>query len=107
MRTETVHDPLIAVLEEFFRRQNARYVVADDQIWFQKTIVADGPHLAVWVNGYQVSDWIDTREKHENPRQGLRTAAGTIIIQGHDPTTNLLFRNLRISKLRQRSDESQ
>jgi len=90
-----------------FRRQNARYVVADDQIWFQKTIVADGPHLAVWVNGYQVSDWIDTREKHENPRQGLRTAAGTIIIQGHDPTTNLLFRNLRISKLRQRSDESQ
>ena len=90
-----------------FRRQDARHVVASDHIWFQKTIVADGPHLAVWVNGYQVSDWTDTRKKHKNPRQGLRTEAGTIIIQGHDPTTNLLFRNLRISKLLPRSVESQ
>ena len=85
-----------------FRRQDARRVVADDLAWFSKTIIADGPHLAVWVNGYQVSDWTDKRQPHKNPRQGLRTEAGTIILQGHDPTTNLLFANLRISLLRQR-----
>ena len=57
---------------------------------------------AVWVNGYHVTDWVDAREAHENPRKGLRTAAGTIILQGHDPTTDLLFSNLRISPLQQR-----
>ncbi len=80
-----------------FRRQNARLVVADDLKWFQKTIVADGPHMAVWVNGYQVSDWTDTREPNENPRRGLRTSPGSIMIQGHDPTTDLSFRKMQIS----------
>ena len=55
--------------------------------------------MATWVNGYQVSDWTDTRPPHENPRNGLRLAAGTITIQGHDPTTDLSFRKLRIAEI--------
>lgn len=82
-----------------FRRQNARRVLADDRTWFCKTIHADGPHMAVWVNGYQVSDWTDTRAPNENPRRGLRLKAGTIILQGHDPKTDLFFRNIRIVAL--------
>lgn len=79
-----------------FRRKDARKVVSNDFEWFFKTIIADGPHFAVWVNGYQVTDWTDTRKVDANPRRGLRTEAGTIMIQGHDPTTDLSFRNLRI-----------
>ena len=79
-----------------FRRQNARRVVANDFEWFSKTLHVDGPHVAVWVNGYQVSDWSDRRKPNKNPRRGLRLAPGTIMIQGHDPTTDLSFRNLRI-----------
>ncbi len=82
-----------------FRRQNARKVVANDREWFSKTIVADGAHIAVWVNGYQVSDWTDRRPPAENPRQGQRLKAGTIILQGHDPTTDFFFRGLRIAEL--------
>ncbi len=82
-----------------FRRQNARKVVADDFTWFTKTIHVDGPHVAVWVNGYQVSDWTDGRKADANPRRGLRLEPGTIQIQGHDPTTDLSFRNLRISEV--------
>lgn len=81
-----------------FRRQNARRIVARDHEWFAKTLIATGPHMAVWVNGYQVSDWTDDREANENPRRGLRLAPGTIMIQGHDPTTDLEFRNLRIAE---------
>ena len=80
-----------------FRRQHARLVVADDQEWFWMTIVATGPHVSTWVNGYPVADWTDDREPNENPRQGLRLEPGTIMIQGHDPTTNIDFRNLRIT----------
>jgi len=81
----------------FFRRQNARRVVADDLTWFHLTLIADGPHMAAWVNGYQVSDWTDDRPPHENPRKGLRLEPGTIMIQGHDPTTDISFRNLQIA----------
>lgn len=81
-----------------FRRQNARRVVSDDLQWFHLTIVAHGPHIAAWVNGYQVTDWTDQRPPDPNPRRGLRLAPGTIMIQGHDPTTNLSFRNLRVAE---------
>jgi len=86
----------------FFRRQNARKVVADDFTWLHLTLHADDKHMAAWVNGYQVSDWTDTRTPDENPRRGLRLEPGTIIIQGHDPTTDLSFRNLRIAELPER-----
>jgi hypothetical protein len=91
--------PVDAGTGAIYRRTTARRVVPDDHEWFAKTIIADGPHVAVWVNGYQVTDWTDTRPPHENPREGLRTEPGTICIQGHDPTTDLRFRNLRIVEL--------
>jgi hypothetical protein len=86
-----------------FRRVNARLVVADDLKWFHKTLIADGPHMATWVNGYQVTAWTDDREPNENPRRGLRTDPGTIMIQGHDPMTDLSFRNISITELTPRS----
>jgi len=85
-----------------FRRQDARRVVADDLKWFHMTLIADGAHMAAWVDGYQVSDWTDRREPHENPRKGLRVEAGTIMIQGHDPTTDISFRNFRIVEMAKR-----
>jgi hypothetical protein len=85
-----------------YRRIDARRVVPNDNEWFAMSIVADGPHVGVWVNGYQVTDWTDTRKPDPNPRKGLRLEAGTLQIQGHDPTTDLSFRNLRIAELHKR-----
>jgi len=82
-----------------YRRVPARKVVANDNEWFTMTVVADGPHFATWVNGYQTADWTDDRKPNDNPRNGLRTAKGHLSIQGHDPTTDLLFRNIRIAEL--------
>ncbi|MEX0677322.1 MAG: DUF1080 domain-containing protein [Pirellulales bacterium] len=83
----------------FYRRQKARKVVPNDFEWFTKTLIAEGDHMAAWVNGYQVSDWTDTRQPDDNPRNGKRLAAGTIAIQGHDPTTDLSFRKLRLGEI--------
>lgn len=83
----------------FYRRQNARRIVGDDFRWFQLTLAVSGKHMAAWVNGYQVSDWTDTRMAHENPRRGLRTGAGTLALQAHDQTTSVSFRNLRAAEL--------
>ncbi|MFK7769578.1 MAG: DUF1080 domain-containing protein [Mariniblastus sp.] len=85
-----------------FRRANARLVNADDQKWFSKTIIATGPHVSVWVNGYQVTDWSDRRKPDSNPRRGLRLEKGTFQIQGHDPTTDILMKNIRAKEINPR-----
>lgn len=82
-----------------FRRAAARYVVANDQEWLTATLIAQHDRIATWVNGYQVVNWQDTREPNENPRKGKRLAAGHISLQGHDPTTDLDFRSIRIHDL--------
>ncbi len=85
-----------------FRRQNAIRVVADDNAWFCQTIIAAGPHMATWVNGRQVCDWTDKRPPDDNPRRGLRLEPGTIMIQGHDPATDISFRHLRAGEMTKR-----
>lgn len=85
-----------------FRRSVSRRVNANDMEWFSKTIIANGPRIAVWVNGYQVTDWSDQRKPNENPRRGQRLEAGTIIFQGHDPTTDILLKNIGARELQPR-----
>lgn len=82
-----------------YRRVPARRVVGDDGAWQTLTLVATGRHLAVWVDGEQVTDWTDGRAAHDNPRKGARTAAGHVSLQGHDPTTDLEFRDITIAAL--------
>ena len=82
-----------------FRRQVGRNVGPKDGEWNYLTIDAHGAVIATWVNGIQVTDWTDTREEDQNPRNGKRLQPGTIQLQGHDPTTKILFRNFRIVEL--------
>ena len=79
-----------------YRRVKSRKVVSDDNAWFTMTVLATGKHIATWVNGYPTVDWTDDRPAHDNPRNGSKTGEGHLSIQGHDPTTDILFRNLRI-----------
>ncbi len=85
-----------------FRRNEARRIVASDNEWSAITLVAVGPRIAVWVNGYQVTDWKDDRPKHVNPRNGRRLDAGTIMLQAHDETTDVSFADIFAAELSQR-----
>jgi len=82
-----------------YNRQPARRVVSSDREWFTMTIAAHGPHLVTWINGAQVTDFTDARPPNDNARQGYRAKAGVLSLQGHDPTTDLSFRNLRVAEL--------
>lgn len=73
--------------------------MADDHDWAYVTLIANGPRIATWVNGYQTVDWVDERKPDENPRRGLRLEAGHLSLQGHDPTTDLNFKDLRVQTL--------
>jgi hypothetical protein len=82
-----------------YRRIPATKDIAKDGEWFTMTILAHGNHFATWVNGIQTIDWYDRRPMNDNARNGYRKEAGHISLQGHDPTTNLSFRNIRIAEL--------
>ena len=82
-----------------YRRIPARTQAAKDRVWFGMTVLAEGRHLATWVNGLMVTDWTDNRPLKDNARNGYKLEAGPISLQGHDPTTNLDFRNLRLKPL--------
>jgi hypothetical protein len=91
--------PVDAGSGAIFRRQNAKAVLSDEGSPVHLTIIADGPNIATWVEGVQVVQWQDTRAANPNPRKGLRTEAGTIMLQGHDPGTKIEFLGLSISPL--------
>ncbi|MFO0938638.1 MAG: DUF1080 domain-containing protein [Gemmataceae bacterium] len=82
-----------------YRRIPTRAVVANDKEWFVLTVLAVGPRLRTWVNGYPTVDWVDERPVNANGRNGRKLDAGRISIQGHDATTDILFRNLRITTI--------
>ncbi len=85
-----------------YRRMPVRRAMAQDKEWFTMTVAAHGRHLSTWVNGVQVVDWTDNRPLNDNARNGCRLEAGPISLQGHDPTTDLSFRNIRIAELADR-----
>jgi hypothetical protein len=86
-----------------YRRIPARRAAAKDREWFTMTVIARGRHIATWVNGIQMVDWTDNRPENENPRNGCRLKKGPISLQGHDPTTDLSFRNIRIADLSEKN----
>lgn len=80
-----------------FRRQDARVVAGDAAEWNTIVFAARGNRMAGWVGGIQVSDIIDDRKADPNPRRGLRLEPGTLMIQGHDATTDALYRQFSIA----------
>ncbi len=81
--------------------QPARRVAGTDNEFYTKTVIAQGRHIATWVNGYPVADWEDPHPEGTSPRnrQAL-LKAGPIALQAHDPKTNLDFRNIRLRSLK-------
>jgi hypothetical protein len=86
-----------------YLRGPAREIVAKDGEFFYKTIVANGRHMSVWVNGIQVTDFEDSRPEGNNARNQARLQGGVISLQAHDPTTNIDFKNIRAAELPRRS----
>lgn len=80
-----------------FRRQNARVVLGTPLQPFFVTVIAQGAHIATWVDGVPIVDFTDTRKEDPNPRRGLRLAPGSLMFQGHDPGTKITITSLKIS----------
>ncbi len=72
---------------------------AADNQFVTATIAARGRHIQVWVDGYPVSDFQDTRAEGTAPQKDARTTAGTISLQSPDEKANLDFRRILVAQL--------
>lgn len=77
----------------------ARKALGGDNEFFTETIAAVGRHIQVWVDGYPVSDFLDTRAENAAPQKGARVTAGTISLMSPDEKANLDFRNIQVAQL--------
>ncbi len=90
-----------------FRRTTVDRLHSRDGEWFVLTAAVCGPHISVWVNGRQVTDWTDQRPANSNPRKGLRLEPGTLMLQGHDPESAISVASLMMGELRARRPDEQ
>jgi hypothetical protein len=91
--------PLDSGTGAIFRRSVARAVLSDDGQRNFISLIAQGPHIATWVNGVPVSQLTDRRPPDPNPRRGSRLEPGPLMLQAHDSQTAIRFETLAVSKL--------
>jgi hypothetical protein len=77
----------------------ARKLVSQNFFWFVPTLVAHGNHIAVWVNGVQVTDFTDTRPASDNPREGSCTGAGHFSLQASGDEVDIFFKSISVARL--------
>ena len=74
-------------------------VLGKDNEFFAETIAARGRHFEIWVNGYRVNEYDDTRPEGTSPKKEARITGGPIALFAPDNEANLDFRNIKIEAL--------
>ena len=72
---------------------------ANDDEWFTLYIKVDGNHVITKVNDKIVADWIQPSDWKKGANFERILGEGTFALQGHDPESTVLFRNLFVKRL--------
>jgi hypothetical protein len=95
----THHDP---------KKTGGLYAIADvmndapvpDGVWYTYEIIVRGKHIVLKVNDQITCDW--TEPDNWQPPEGFekrRLSSGTFCLQGHDPNSRILYRDVRVKLL--------
>jgi hypothetical protein len=73
---------------------------AKDGEWFTMTITVQGKHVTTAVNGKTIVDYTEPADVQRPPDMKDRLiASGTFAIQGHDPKSKVLVKNIQVKVL--------
>lgn len=90
-----------------WRKTGGLYAVVDlreppakDDEWFTQEVIVEGKHIVLKVDGKVTVDYLEP-EGAERPKDfaGRLLSSGTVALQGHDPGSTVMFRNLFIKPL--------
>lgn len=73
---------------------------AKDGEWYAMSIKVEGHHVQTFVNGKQIVDY--TQEQSPTRAAGFAgrlLSSGTFAIQGHDPASKVMYRNIKVRVL--------
>ncbi len=76
-----------------------RKVLGNDNEFVTETVAARGRHFEIWVNGYPVTEYDDTRAEGASPKRDARTAAGPIALFAPEKAASLDYRAVKIAAL--------
>ena len=73
---------------------------AADEEWYTMTIKVEGKHVQTFVNGKQIVDYTEEANP-ERPAsmKGRLITNGTFAIQGHDPNSKVMYKNIKVRVL--------
>ena len=72
---------------------------AQDNEWFSLYIKVDGSRILTKVNDTVISDWTQPSNWKKGAGFERSLSSGTFALQGHDPNSTVLFRNLMVKRL--------
>ena len=72
---------------------------AQDNEWFNLYIKVDGSRILTKVNDTVISDWTQPSNWKKGAGFERTLSSGTFALQGHDPNSTVLFRNLMVKRL--------
>ena len=73
-----------------------------DDVWFTETIRVEGKHVTTFVDGKKIVDWTqpdDWTGPKGSPGRVIG-AGSTFALQGHDPKSTVLYKNIRVKLLK-------
>ncbi|NQU24211.1 MAG: DUF1080 domain-containing protein [Candidatus Nealsonbacteria bacterium] len=71
--------------------------IAPDNRWFTMHIAVTGRRVRTWVDGHLLVDYVEPAADGQRRRRSLNR--GTFALQGHDPTSKVSFKNIRVKRL--------
>lgn len=90
-----------------WRRTGGLYAVQDikeppakDNEWFTMHIVVKDKNIKISVNDKQLVDYTEPENaKRDKGMEGRLLSSGTIALQGHDPKSKVLYKNIKLKVL--------
>ncbi len=87
-----------------WRRTGSLYAISDvkekhvnDNEWYTQEIIVKGKSVLVKLNGKTVNNY--TEPPNTVRKDGRKFASGTFALQGHDPNSRVMYRNIRVKML--------
>ena len=73
---------------------------AKDEEWYTMVVKVEGKHIQTFVNGKQIVDFVEpTPPAPPANMAGRFLTHGTFAIQGHDPASKVMYKNIKVRVL--------
>jgi hypothetical protein len=90
-----------------WRRTGSLYAIQDiretyvkDSVWYTEHIVVKGKNIKVYINDKKVVDYTEPDSvQRDKSMEGRLIDRGTFALQGHDPKSKVLYKNIKVKVL--------